>query len=252
MNRKIVIITGAGQGIGGYIVENLDKKFDLLLISKSKNCINVSKKINKTFRFKKSKALRFDLNDNKKLEKYFNKFKISFYKEINIILCAAKVDRKKTSFNNYYDWIDTFKTNFFSNISFINLAIKKINKKKLKKIMIFSGGGAASSFEEFPIYSATKTALVRTVENYALKFRRENFNIFAIAPGAVETKMLKKVKKLAKVKSNSSLNQVFNFINFCLKNKTNFFNGKLIHIRDNIAKIKKNNDINYLKLRRVE
>ena len=64
--------------------------------------------------------------------------------------------------------------------------------------------------------------------------------------------MLKKVKKLAKVKGSSSLNQVFNFINFCLKNKTNFFNGKLIHIRDNIAKIKKNNDINYLKLRRVE
>ena len=41
MNKKIVIITGAGQGIGRYIAENLDKTFDLLLISKSKNCVYV-------------------------------------------------------------------------------------------------------------------------------------------------------------------------------------------------------------------
>ena len=252
MNNKIVVITGAGQGIGRYIAENLDKEFDLLLISKSKNCSNISNRINSAFGFKKSNALKFDLKDNKKLEKNFKKLNLNYYKEIYIILCAAVVDSKKNSFNNYNDWIETFKTNFFSNVSFINLAISKIKKGRLKKIMVFSGGGAASSFKEFPIYSATKTALVRTIENYAVKFKKKNLNIFAIAPGAVETKMLKKVKKLAKVKSSSSLKEVFGFVEFCLKNKTDFLSGKLVHIRDKISKLKSNKDKNYLKLRRAE
>ena len=252
MNNKIVVITGAGQGIGSYIAENLDKEFDLLLISKSKNCSNISNRINRSFGFKKSTALKFDLQDNKKLEKNFKKMNLNYYKEIYFILCAAIVDGKKNSFNNYNDWIETFKTNFFSNVSLINLSLSEIKKGKLKKIMVFSGGGAASSFKEFPIYSATKTALVRTIENYAIKFKKKNLNIFAIAPGAVETKMLKKVKKLAKVKSSSSLKEVFGFVDFCLKNKTDFLSGKLVHIRDKILKLKSNKNKNYLKLRRVE
>ena len=145
--------------------------------------------------------MKCDLRNNKKIEKDFKKLDLNSYKEINIILCAAVVDRKKNSFTNYNDWIDTFKINFFSNISLINIAIAKIKRNKLKKIMVFSGGGAANSFAEFPIYSATKTALVRTVENYALKFRKKNLNIFAIAPGAIETKMLKKLRNWQKSKA---------------------------------------------------
>ena len=65
--------------------------------------------------------------------------------------------------------------------------------------MVFSGGGAANSFAEFPIYSATN-ALVRTVENYALKFRKK-FKHFCNRSRAIETKMLKKLRNWQKSKA---------------------------------------------------
>ena len=43
---------------------------------------------------------------------------------------------------------------------------------------------------------------------------------------------------------------VTNFVNNCFKINTKIFNGKLIHIRDDIKKIKKIKNVNYLKLRR--
>ena len=108
------------------------------------------------------------------------------------------------------------------------------------------------SFKEFPIYSITKTATVRMVENYSEIFSRKKISIFAVAPGAVNTKMLQKVLKVTKVGTKSKMNDVIKFIKFSLKINTSIFNGRLINIKDNISKISKNKNSNYLKLRRVE
>ena len=258
INKEIIVITGAGQGIGKEISKNLDKKYDLLLISKSLNCKKTAKEIKKNnLKFKKnSQIIKYlKLNLEKKFNtNIFNK-KINFknYKNIHLVLCAGVVDQKKKGFTDLDNWKKVFNINLYSNIFIINFFLKffKKNNKENKKI-IFSGGGAASSFKEFPIYSASKTALVRTVENYSEILSKQNISIFAIAPGAVKTNMLKKVEKISKVGTRSKMIEVVNFINKCLKINTNNFSGKLIHIKDNILKISKNKNPNYLKLRRVE
>ncbi len=252
MNKKITIITGAGQGIGKYIAKNLSDDFDLIIISKSHNCKKVSEEIKKKNKKNYRKVSFKILNFEKKLDlnKKFLNLKFSQYQKVNLILCAGVVDYSRTSYLDINDWKKIFKINLFSNISFINFFKKKL-RNKLKKIIVFSGGGAAGPFKEFPIYSASKTALIRAIENISLD-KKSKTDVFAIAPGAVKTKMLKKVLTRAKVKKRSSMDDVFKFINYCLNNDTKIFNGKLINIRDNIFKIKKNNNDNYLKLRRSE
>ena len=37
MNKDLIIITGAGQGIGRDLAFNVDEKYDLFLISKTSN-----------------------------------------------------------------------------------------------------------------------------------------------------------------------------------------------------------------------
>ena len=70
INKEIIVITGAGQGIGKEISKNLDKKYDLLLISKSLNCKKTAKEIKKNnLKFKKNSQIIKYLKLN--LEKKF-------------------------------------------------------------------------------------------------------------------------------------------------------------------------------------
>ena len=115
-----------------------------------------------------------------------------------------------------------------------------------------SGGGAANPFSTFPAYSASKTAIVRTVENLSLQYEKYGFNIFAIAPGAIKTKMLEKVLEKSEVGTRTSKREVFQFVKYYLENNSKSLNGKLVHIRDNKIEITKNINKNYLKLRRIE
>ena len=256
-NKEIIVITGAGQGIGKEIAKSLDHKYDILLISKTLNCKLTLEEIKKNS-LKKSNTDRVIKYLKLDLEKNFNTLKLQKivdfrkYEKVHLILCAGIVDQHKNSYQNVKNWQKVFNINFFSNIKLINFFLKFDKKKKQNKIIIFSGGGAASSFKEFPIYSASKTAIVRTVENFSEILSKKNISIFAIAPGAVKTKMLKKVEKIAKVGTRSEMRDVVQFINQCLDMNTKIFNGRLIHIKDNISQISKNMSKDYLKLRRVQ
>ncbi len=257
-NKEIIVITGAGQGIGKAIAKNLNNKYDLFLISKTSNCKKTVEEIkknsikNKTIN-RKIEYQKINLENEINLNLLKKKINFKKYENIHLILCAGIVDPYKESFKKLKSWNKVFKINLFSNIFFINFFLKFLKKKrKQNKIIVFSGGGAASSFEKFPIYSASKTALVRSVENFSQMLSKKNVSIFAVAPGAVKTKMLKKVEKISKVGTRSQIIEVVNFINNCFKINTKFLNGKLIHIKDNFKIIKKKKDPNYLKLRRIQ
>jgi 3-oxoacyl-[acyl-carrier protein] reductase len=58
-----------------------------------------------------------------------------------------------------------------------------------KKIVNYSGGGAASPFPNYSAYATSKIALVRYTENIALELAAENIDINCIAPGFVITRL---------------------------------------------------------------
>ena len=59
------------------------------------------------------------------------------------------------------------------------------------KIINLSGGGAVSPRPFFSAYSASKAAIVRLTETLAAEVRDHRIDVNAIAPGAVNTEMLK-------------------------------------------------------------
>ena len=115
IKKKLILITGAGQGIGRYLAKNISNKFRLLLISKSNNCLKVSKDINSV---NKNKADYLKINLEKKINLQLLRKKIRFreYSNIHLIFCAGIVDPNKNSISNIEDWKKVFQINLFSHL----------------------------------------------------------------------------------------------------------------------------------------
>jgi NAD(P)-dependent dehydrogenase (short-subunit alcohol dehydrogenase family) len=82
------------------------------------------------------------------------------------------------------------------------------NKKG--KIINLSGGGSTSARPNFSAYAVAKTGIVRFTENLAEEVREFNIDVNAVAPGAVNTKMLDDVlnaKSLAGKEYAEALNR---------------------------------------------
>lgn len=249
--KELIVITGAGQGIGAYLARKLSKDYFVLLISKSLNSKKISLEINKIHPLS-ADYLILDLEEDINIELLKKKIEFDKFSNVHLIFCAGYVE----DFNFKIDvreWKKVFNINLFSHLEIFNFFVDPLKKiKKAKNIIFFSGGGAANSFSTFPAYSASKTAIVRTVENLSLNYEKFGFNIFAIAPGAIKTKMLEKVLKNSNVGTRTTKKEVFQFIKYYFVNNSQDLNGKLVHIRDDKTKINKNDNINYLKLRRIE
>ena len=91
------------------------------------------------------------------------------------------------------DWFEAIKINLYGTFLCIKAVLPIMMKKNSGKILNFSGGGAVSPRPRFSAYGTSKAGVVRLTETLASEFKDYNIGIHAIAPGAVNTKMLELV-----------------------------------------------------------
>ena len=245
--KELIILTGITGGIGNFVFDNLPDEYEFLILGRSK------KKL-KDLAEKKKRVVYHVYNQKKNFDnnQFEKKIKFKNYTNIHLVFFSGVLDEKKTYFD-YKNWLEIFQINLISHLEILFSIIHFYKKKNktVNQVIFLSGGGGASSLPEFPAYSASKTAIVRTVENLSKKYSKLNFSIFALAPGAIKTKMLSKVLKYSKVRKRSSKKRVLEFIIRCLEDKNKIYNGKLIHVRDKLRDIIKNKNKDSYKLRRI-
>ena len=110
------------------------------------------------------------------------------------------------------------------------------------KIVCLSGGGATKARANFSAYGAAKTAIVRLVENIAEENRGRPFDINAIAPGAINTRLTDEVIRLGpavvgqaeydtavkqKATGGGSLEKALGLVEFLLSEKSDGITGRL-------------------------
>ena len=86
-------------------------------------------------------------------------------------------------------WKKTFEVNLFGTFSMYRQVVPLMMKAKKGKIINFSGGGDGP-LPNFSAYSASKVAIVRLTETLAEEVKAYSIDINAVAPGAVNTKIL--------------------------------------------------------------
>jgi len=194
LKDKVSLITGGSRGIGKAIAITFAKEgSSLVLASRTKSELEVTQQELKNFS-SKIEILPADVSNDREVGDLVD-FTVEKFGTVDILVnCAGiygpigfvtDVDTKS--------WIEAININLYGTFLCIRAVLPTMMKNRKGKIINLSGGGATSPFPRFSAYSASKAAVVRLTETLAQEVNEYNIDINAIAPGAVNTRMLEQV-----------------------------------------------------------
>jgi NAD(P)-dependent dehydrogenase (short-subunit alcohol dehydrogenase family) len=88
------------------------------------------------------------------------------------------------------EWVRAIEINLFGSVLVARELIPQLRAVGSGKIIQLSGGGATQPLEGLSSYAASKSAVVRFMETLALELAADHVDVNAIAPGAMNTRML--------------------------------------------------------------
>ncbi len=115
--------------------------------------------------------------------------------ELTILVSNAGVYGPKGTVDrmDWSDWVRTVEINLFGSVLVARAAAAHFTRRGYGKIIQLSGGGATGPLPGLSAYAASKAAVVRFAETLADELREQRVDVNAIAPGALNTRMLDEV-----------------------------------------------------------
>ena len=194
LKNKTAIVTGAGRGIGKAIALALAKEgADLVVVSRSLPEVTGTADEAKSLG-RRALALKVDVSRQENVVRMVSDTLAEFGK-IDILVNNASIQGPigRISDNPVERWVETISTNLTGTFLCIKEVLPFMMKQRQGKIINLSGGGATSPRPCFSAYAASKTAIVRLTETVAEEVKEYNIQVNAIAPGAVNTRILDEI-----------------------------------------------------------
>jgi 3-oxoacyl-[acyl-carrier protein] reductase len=94
---------------------------------------------------------------------------------------------------NWEEWVEAVRVNLFGTVLMCRAVIPAMRAHGYGKIINLSGGGATAPLPRISAYAAAKAAVVRLTETFAEELRDARVDVNAIAPGALNTRLLDEV-----------------------------------------------------------
>jgi len=257
LKSKVVIITGASQGLGLELAKRFINSGQRVLLC-ARNVSNLKKKL-QSINFDNKKVIIKE-SDISNLNNVRNIVKICLKKfgQIDVLINNAGILGPKGSFGsfNFNEFKKTVDINFYGSVLMCKEVLPHFKRKKSGKIIQLSGAGAVNSMPMFSAYAASKAAIVRFSETLADEVKKFNIQVNSVAAGAINTQMLdeiirageKKVGKemysrIKKQKKNGGIpfSVVTDLIQFLASDRSGKITGKLLSPKwDNWKILKKN------------
>jgi NAD(P)-dependent dehydrogenase (short-subunit alcohol dehydrogenase family) len=94
---------------------------------------------------------------------------------------------------DWHEWIRAIEINLLGSVLMSRAIVPHFKQAKRGKIIQLSGGGATNPLPMLSAYAASKAAIIRFVETLAEETRSHHIDVNAVAPGALNTRMLDEV-----------------------------------------------------------
>jgi NAD(P)-dependent dehydrogenase (short-subunit alcohol dehydrogenase family) len=117
------------------------------------------------------------------------------FPQLSILVNNAGVYGPKGSIEevDWEQWTAAITVNLFGSILPVRALLPQLRRQGGGKIVQLSGGGATSPLPGLSSYAASKAAVVRFAETLALEVKADGIDVNAIAPGALNTRLLDEV-----------------------------------------------------------
>lgn len=94
---------------------------------------------------------------------------------------------------DWEEWARAVQINLHGSVLMCRALVPHMKTRRYGKIIQVSGGGATAPLANISAYAASKAAVVRFAETLAVEVRAWHIDVNAIAPGALNTRMLDEV-----------------------------------------------------------
>ena len=94
---------------------------------------------------------------------------------------------------DWAEWARAIEINLYGSVLMCRAALPHFKANGYGKIVQLSGGGATNPLPNLSAYAASKAAIVRVAETLAEEVRADHIDVNAMAPGALNTRLLDEV-----------------------------------------------------------
>ncbi len=205
---KVAIVTGGGRGIGRAIALAFAREgADVVVASRTPQEIEeTAAEIQALGR--RGLAVKADISQWDEVNHLVEET-LSAFGRIDILVNNAGIQGPIGLLveNDVEEWVNTIRVNLAGTFFCIKAVLPHMIERRRGKIVNLSGGGATSPRPRFTAYAASKAAIVRLTETVAEEVRPFNIQVNAIAPGAVNTRMLEEVLAAGEAAGEAELAQ---------------------------------------------
>ncbi|MFC1527594.1 SDR family oxidoreductase [Candidatus Neomarinimicrobiota bacterium] len=191
LKNKVAIVTGGSRGIGKAIADRFAQEgCKLMLASRTKSeLVKTSELIKNKFSVEVS-TYETDVGNEDEVNSMVLQT-ITDFGKVDILVNNAAIIGPigEILLIGGKEFFDTIKNNIGGTVFCTKAVIPHMKSQKKGTIINLSGGGGLYPLPYYDAYSASKAAIVRLTENFALELEKYNINVTAISPGAVNTKM---------------------------------------------------------------
>jgi NAD(P)-dependent dehydrogenase (short-subunit alcohol dehydrogenase family) len=193
----VTLVTGASQGLGKAIAEAFVREgAHVVICARDRKMITTAKEDLEQIASSGQKilALRCDVTSASEVAELFAAIDREIG-SIDVLVNNAGVYGPKGPSEevDLEEWMRAIEINLLGTFLPARQAITRMKPRKRGKIINLSGGGATNPLPRISAYAAAKAAVVRLTETLAEELREFGIQVNAVAPGALNTRLLDEV-----------------------------------------------------------
>jgi NAD(P)-dependent dehydrogenase (short-subunit alcohol dehydrogenase family) len=195
---RSAIITGANQGLGRAIAESFVRSgASVLLVARGDELLRQVERELTTLVSQKNQAvciMRGDVSEPESCQAIVRRAR-DVFPTVTALVNNAGVYGPMGPLEevNWQEWVRAVEINLFGTVLMCRALIPLFRAQGYGKIINLSGGGATAPLPRISAYAASKVAIVRLTESLAEELRDAHIDVNAIAPGALNTRLLDEV-----------------------------------------------------------